>query len=102
MATMTAPRRTNRKPAAEPHGVCRLTLTINGVDYALRRIPADPSIALKAWRLRKPDGTVHHVAVTPHGPTCTCGDFEFRREGIDPAGCKHIRSLNVVGLLALN
>ena len=102
MAAMTTARRTTRKPPAEPHGVARLMLAINETTYTLRRVPADPSIAVRAFRLRKPDGTTYHVAVTPHGPECDCPDWTFHRDGIDPAGCKHIRALNAVGLLALD
>ena len=55
------------------------------------------SAALRAFRLRKEDGTVYHIAVTEHGPTCDCPDWTFHRDGIDPAGCKHIKALNAVG-----
>ncbi len=96
MNTMTQTRR-KVKPA---HGIARLTLAINGTSYVLRRIPCDPSAALRAWRLRKADGTTYNVGVTEFGPTCDCPDQEFRREGIDPHGCKHIASLRAVGLLS--
>jgi len=99
MTTMTATRR-DRKIIRPAHGVARLTLHINGTSYALRRIPADPSIALKAFRLRKADGTAYYVAATEHGPVCDCPDFTFHRDGIDPAGCKHIRALAAVGLMS--
>ena len=52
MATVArAPKR--RKPA---HGVCRLTLTINGTSYNVRPITVDRDAALKAYRLKKNDG----------------------------------------------
>jgi hypothetical protein len=92
---------TNKPRKVEPvHGVARLTLSISGTDYRLRRIPTDPSAALRAWRLRKADGTHYTVAVTEHGPCCDCADFTFRRDGLDPNGCKHIASLRAVGLLS--
>jgi hypothetical protein len=98
---MTAPRRpVNRKPARPAHGTCRLTLTINGTSYALRRIPCDPGAALRAYRLRKADGTTYHVAATEHGAVCDCPDFTFHRDGIDPEGCKHVKALRATGLLA--
>jgi hypothetical protein len=101
MPTLTAPaRRVNRKPARPTHGTCRLTLHINGVAYGLRRIPCAAAAALKAWRLRKADGTTYHAAVTEHGPVCDCPDFTFHREGLDPAGCKHIKALAASGLMA--
>src|SRR5688572_32441367 len=83
------------------HGTARLTLTINGQSYTIRPIPSDAFGAVgRAFRLRKSDGTTYDVAETVHGPTCDCGDFTFRRDGIDPAGCKHIRALSVFTLLA--
>jgi hypothetical protein len=97
---MTAPRpAVNRRPARPARGVCRLMLVINGKPYNLRRIPCDPSAALRADRLRKPDGAVYHVALTGHGATCDCPDFTFHREGLDPGGCKHIKALAAVGLM---
>jgi hypothetical protein len=96
MNTMTQTRR-KVKPA---HGTARLTLAINGTTYTLRRIPCDPSAALRPWRLRKADGTSYNVGVTEFGPTCDCPDFTFHRDGIDPAGCKHVKALAAVGLMA--
>jgi len=89
-----------RKPVAPAHGIARLTLAINGVHYTLRRIPTDPRAALRAWRLRKPDGTAYNVAVTEHGPVCDCPDFTFHRDGIDPEGCKHVKALAACGLMS--
>lgn len=86
-------------PPVQPAHVARLTLSIDGVDYRLRRIDAHPEAARKAWRLRKADGTTYHVAVMDHGIECECPDFVFRREGIDPEGCKHCKALVAVGLL---
>jgi hypothetical protein len=88
---------TSRKPARTPHGLARLTLTINGTAYAVRPVPSPDG---RAWSIRKPDGTRHAVAETPHGPTCDCGDFTWRRDGIDADGRKHIRAMRVVGLIA--
>lgn len=75
---------------------CRLTLTIRGTVYAVRRVASEDG---RAFRLGKRDGEAHDVAETPYGPTCTCGDYVWRREHLDPAGCKHIRSLRAVGLI---
>jgi hypothetical protein len=82
------------------HGVARLTLFINSTPYNVRPIACDPAAALKAIRLRKADGTTYHIALTEDGPICDCPDFIFARDGIDPAGCKHVRALTVTGLLA--
>ena len=89
----------NRKPVRPAHGTCRLVLVINGTSYTLRRIPCDPAAVLKAFRLRKSDGTTYFVAKTEHGPTCDCPDFTFHRDGLDPAGCKHVKALAAVGLM---
>ena len=91
-----------RKPAKpKPADVCRLTLHIRGVAYAVRPFPA---VALgssaHAFRLRKAGTSeVYDVAETPLGPTCDCGDQTFRHEGIDALGCKHIRALRALGLI---
>ena len=101
MSTMTAPRRrVNRKPARPTHGTYRLTLHINGVAYAVRPLPCDPDAATRSYRLRKDDGTSYNVARTSHGLACDCPDFTFHREGLDPAGCKHIKALAASGLMA--
>ncbi len=42
---------------------------------------------------------VFDVAETVHGAVCDCPDFVFRRDGLDPAGCLHIRAMRAVGLL---
>jgi hypothetical protein len=99
MATMTTTRR-NRQPIGPAHGVARLMLAISGTTYTLRRIPCDPRAALRAYRLRKADGTTYYVARTEFGMTCDCPDFEFHRDGIDSEGCKHIKALVAVGLMA--
>jgi hypothetical protein len=97
-ATMTAPRPPvkPRKPARPAHGTCRLTLTINGTHYSVR---PNVGAACVAFRLKKADGTVYDVARTLHGLTCDCPDFLMRRDGIDPAGCKHIKAMVACGLL---
>ena len=66
-------------PTSRP-GRCRLTLTINGLDYAVRPIACEADDVDRAFRLsRKSD--VYDVALTVHGPTCDCPDFIFRRYG---------------------
>jgi hypothetical protein len=88
------------KPA--PAGTCRLTLTIRGADYSVRGLVPDPLAGVgRAYRLRKlADGSLYDVAETEHGPVCDCPDFAFRRDGLDPQGCKHVRALVALGLLA--
>jgi hypothetical protein len=100
MASVSRPRAGNqRKPARPPHGLARLMLVVNGTSYTIRTIPCDPSAALKAFRLRKVDGTHYNVATTEYGPVCDCPDFVFNRDGIDPDGCKHIKAMIAVGLI---
>jgi hypothetical protein len=79
--------------------VCRLTIAINGMDYLVNPTLTDESAALKAYRLTKTDGTAYDAALTEHGLTCDCPDFIFRRDGIDPEGCKHIKAMVAFGLL---
>jgi hypothetical protein len=79
-------------------GLCRLTLTINGRHYTVRPIASQADDVPRAFRLsRKSD--VYDVAQTAHGPTCDCPDFIFRRDGLDPLGCLHIRAMRAVGML---
>jgi hypothetical protein len=59
----------------------------------------DPSAALQCIELKKSDGTRYHVSQHAHGSECTCPDWVFSRDGIDPAGCKHIRALEAFGLV---
>jgi hypothetical protein len=77
----------------------RLLLVINQTVYGVRPLRDDPGAAARAFRLRKPDGTLYDVAQTPFGPVCDCPDFIFRRDGIDPAGCKHVKALVAEGLI---
>ena len=44
-------------------------------------------------------GITYDVAASCYGPTCECGDWVWRRDGLDPTGCKHIAALRAVGLL---
>lgn len=106
MTTMTAaPAARAGATAARPRvigparAVCRLTMVINDVDYRVEPNPPHGSAAVKAYRLRKGDGTCYDVALTRHGTTCDCPDFIFHRDGIDPDGCKHIKAMVAYGLL---
>ena len=101
MSRVATPRdAVHRKPVRPAHGVARLTLHINSTAYQVKPLPSDPSAANRVFRLRKADGVFYHVAATQDGAVCDCPDFTFRRDGIDPDGCKHIRALTVVGLLS--
>ena len=77
----------------------QLLLRINQTLYEIRPLVCDPMIAEKAYRLDKEDGSVYDVSQTPHGPVCDCPDFVFRRDGLDPSGCKHVKALLAQGLI---
>jgi hypothetical protein len=72
-----------RKPKPKAPDVCRLSVTIRGTHYTARLIRADSSDVVRAWRLRKANGTTHDFADTLDGATCDCGDFVFRHEWQD-------------------
>lgn len=97
MATATNRSTTRKLARTRPADVCRLTLHIRGAAYSVRPLASEDG---RAYRLRKADGTAHDVAETSYGPTCDCGDQVYRHEGIDGQGCKHIRALRAVGLIA--
>lgn len=88
-----------RVPAAPSHGGARLTLFIGGKAYNVQPLDGDDVGIMKAFRLRKSDGTAYDIAQTADGISCDCPDFTFRREAIDPAGCKHIKALIACGLI---
>jgi hypothetical protein len=77
----------------------QLYLTIDGFPYSVRPLRSDPFLAQRAFQLTKPDGSIYDVAQTHHGATCDCPDFIYRRDGLDPAGCKHVRALVACGLI---
>ena len=87
------------KPAKpRPVDACRLTIHIRDVAYSVKPVTSEDG---RAWRLRNAEnGKVYDVAETEHGPTCDCGDFEYRHNGIDAVGCKHVRALRAVRLIA--
>jgi hypothetical protein len=79
--------------------VTRLLLVINETVYRVRPLHEGKGPAVRAFRLNKMDGTLYDVEQTPFGPTCDCPDFIFRRDGLDPAGCKHVKALVAEGLI---
>ncbi len=92
MTTLKVP-----QPAAR---TCNLTLTIDRTAYSVQPIACDSYLAARAYRLSKADGAVYDVAQTRYGPSCDCPDFIFRRDGLDPAGCKHVKALVAFGMIA--
>jgi hypothetical protein len=78
--------------------LCRLTVTIRGESYTVRPVRAEAEDVIKAWRLRKADGTAYDVADTADGQVCDCADHVYRHDGQGTA-CKHVRALRALGLL---
>jgi hypothetical protein len=94
------PLRPRKARQARPtHGTCGMTLRINGVPYRVRPLYIDPELGTRAFRLTKADGTAYDLACGTHGRECTCPDFVYARDGIDPAGCKHVKAGVALGLL---
>lgn len=69
-----------------------MTLTIRSTTYSVELLS-------RVVRLQKPDGTLYDVVETPYGLICDCPDFVWRREGLDPRGCKHTRAVRNQRLL---
>lgn len=86
---------------AETKQVATLTLTIAGTHYRVRKLtPEDPSV-VACYSVRKRGAEEsYHVSQHRTGLVCTCADWEFKRNGKDPKGCKHIRAIVAVGLLS--
>jgi hypothetical protein len=81
-------------------GSSHLFLTINKSFYLVEPLVCEPgSTAERAFRLNKADGTLYDVAQTRYGAQCDCPDFIFRRDGLDPSGCKHVKALAGQGLI---
>jgi hypothetical protein len=89
-------------------GKARLALWINDQEYGVTILDPHPTLGRMAVRLTKRGGTpseppFYDVLLSPvHGPLCDCPDFNWRRDGRDPKGCKHICALRAVGLLKGN
>ena len=89
----------SRPPVPSRPRSIALALTIDRTTYAVGPLVCEPPIADRAFRLSKADGTLYDVAQTPFGLECDCPDFIFRRAGLDPDGCKHVRALVACGLI---
>jgi hypothetical protein len=105
MTTLTAspaPVKSARKPTRPVHGVCGLTLSINGARSKVHPIDGRAEGPGRAYRLTKQaaDGAVYDLAEDQDGAVGDCPDFVYRREGLDAAGCKHIRAARACGLLS--
>jgi hypothetical protein len=97
MSSMTS---TRAEPARGASAIpFRLDLTIGRTTYSLQPLAETPRVQPRAFRLVKGDGTIYDVASTAYGPVCDCPDYIFRRDGLDPSGCKHIKALVGSGLI---
>jgi hypothetical protein len=88
-----------RRPRRAASAGIGLVLRIQETAYGVDHVPCAPDAARRLYRLRKPDGTWYDVVQTEYGPECDCPDFIYRRAGLDPSGCKHVRALVAFGLI---
>jgi hypothetical protein len=77
-----------------------LVLLIGATPYVVQALPPQPEGDGRVFRLMKADGAAYDLAETCYGLACDCPDFIYRRDGIDPDGCKHVKALVRHGLLA--
>ena len=78
--------KTARRLQSLHRDVCRLSVHIRGVAYTARPIRPELSEVIRAWQLRKPDGTTYTIADTIDGAACDCADFTYRHDGHDQIG----------------
>ncbi len=94
-----------RPPKTRPLDVSKaarskLLLTIDQAAYVLLSLSPAAGPSRRAYRLVKADGAVYDLLETSYGAACDCPDYIFRRDGLDPSGCKHIKALVRHGLIA--
>ncbi len=82
------------------HPSTQLVLTLDLMTYIIVPLANDAGSGRRAFRLIKSDGKVYDLSETRYGPECDCPDFIFRRDGLDPSGCKHIKAMVRHGLIA--
>lgn len=96
-----SPAGATRAPVTPVTGSTRLALIItvqtkkhpNTTVYHLSRLQPHPGVGYPAWRLSKTDSEdVYDVILGPHGLSCDCRDFLYRRGNLEK-GCKHTASL---------
>jgi hypothetical protein len=100
MPTAPPPPARARARARRDAGPTRLLLAIGDRLYQVRRVGCDAAVGVRAFRLLSDAGDLYDVLEhRRHGPSCDCPDFIFRRDGLDPEGCKHVRALAGCGLI---
>lgn len=59
-----------------------------GADYAIEEFAGDDG---PGWHVKRDGGELHQVRTAP--PACDCGDFVWKRDGLLPVPCRHIRAV---------
>jgi hypothetical protein len=68
--------------------------------YQVRPVRCDPVVGRRAFRLLSDAGDLYDILQHERfGASCDCPDFIFRRDGLDPRGCKHVQALVGCGLI---
>ena len=86
-------------PTAPAPPAVSMVITIGQAGYRVTPLPLAFD-ATRAYRLTKADATAYDLEETADGVSCDCPDWTFRRDSIDPLGCKHIRAARAVGLFS--
>jgi hypothetical protein len=68
-------------------------LLINGKPYLLLELL--DGLVRVGVRLLKEDGENYDLDTRAEPWQCECPDFQFRRDGRDPNGCKHVAALRL-------
>jgi hypothetical protein len=82
-------------------GKVRSERAVPGGPPFIIRIQGAPfvSIPYRVWRLSEREWMIQNLynneryGIDSTSRRCDCGDFEWRREGIDIGGCKHVKAI---------
>lgn len=64
-----------------------------GRTYLIEPFPTDDGGG--AWFVQRDGGERHEVRIG-RMPSCTCGDWTWRRDGLLPTPCKHVRAARAI------
>jgi hypothetical protein len=87
-------------PAPVSATVALLSLTIGDRSYGLAILTSPDGSPVYRLDYRDKVYDVTPDTASLAGATCDCPDYIHRRAGLDSAGCRHIKALRSVGLLA--